>query len=59
MNIITIDREFGSGGRELMTDRKYGEPKNYHITVNTSGWSIKAHVPVVAAYTDAFFVRSK
>lgn len=59
--IITISREFGSGGRErakkhdLVADFKWGAKENYHLCVNTSGKEIKKLVPVLASYVKVWF----
>lgn len=45
MDIITISREFGSGGRELMSGSAWGQRDAYHLTVNTTEWEIKRLVP--------------
>ncbi|MEE1243353.1 AAA family ATPase [Frisingicoccus sp.] len=45
--------------RELMTDAIWGDRKNYHLTVNTTGWSIKELALAVAEYTEIWFRRAK
>ena len=69
--IITISREFGSGGRELgkrLSDAfriPYYDKEiialiakeNYHLCVNTTGVEIKRIAPNVASYIDEWFKR--
>lgn len=57
MDIITISREFGSGGRELMSGSAWGQRDAYHLTVNTTEWEIKRLVPVVADFAACWFGR--
>lgn len=57
MNIITISREFGSGGRELMSGSAWGQRDAYHLTVNTTEWEIKRLVPAVADFAACWFGR--
>jgi len=46
MKIITISREFGSGGRDA-----------YHLTINTSDWNIKDFAPAVVDFANSWFGR--
>ncbi len=76
MKIVTISREFGSGGRELgkrLADALGVPCYDYEIIrklprqgdcvivgrcdlcINTSGKEIKALIPAVAAYVNAWF----
>lgn len=48
MRIITISREFGSGGREPV------KCVAYHLTVNTSEWNIKDLAEATAEFSDSF-----
>ena len=45
--------------RNAISKLKWGDPKAYHIVVNTSGWEIKELAPVVAEYAKLWFERSK
>lgn len=45
--------------RELVSGSKWGDPKQYHLVVNTSGWQIKELVPAVADYARRWFERTK
>lgn len=49
MKIITISREFGSGGREL------GKRLADALGINTSGKEIKKLIPGVASYVNTWF----
>lgn len=44
--------------RELMTNAVWGERSKYHLTVNTTGWSIKELAPAVAEYAQSWFRRT-
>lgn len=48
-----IDRE-RRAHRELFSDGTWGQKENYHLCINTSGWEIKALVPIVAQYAQAW-----
>ena len=41
--------------REILTDRRWGDPHCYHLTVNTAGRSIRELIPAVAAYANDWF----
>ncbi len=43
--------------RESVHDSIWGDPKSYHITVNTTGWNIKDLVPSVAGFAAAYFEK--
>lgn len=67
-NIITVSREFGSGGRELgrraayralFTEDRWGSKESYHLCINTSGIEIKHLIPVIAAYAKVWFEEKK
>lgn len=47
--ILRIDRARAKT-RSLITDKRRGDPENYHLTVNTSGWEIKELVPLVKQF---------
>lgn len=44
--------------RELMSDLPWGEREAYHLTVNTTGWTIKELTPNVAEFVNAWFGRN-
>lgn len=52
--IKQIDRERASY-RELFTETDWGRKETYHLCVNTSGKNVKALVPGIAAYINAWF----
>lgn len=41
--------------REIMSGSVWGEPKEYHLTVNTTDWEIKDLAPVVADFALRWF----
>ena len=41
--------------RELVAGDRWGDPKSYHLTVNTTDWSIKELSPAVAELAKRFF----
>ena len=43
--------------RELMMGSPWGDRSTYHLTVNTTGWSLKELTPAVAGYAQQFFDR--
>lgn len=45
--------------REILTGAKWGQSSAYHLTVNTTDWSIKALVPAVAAFVESWFRKDK
>ena len=57
-NIKRIDKGRASI-REFIGGGEWGNPLNYHLTVNTTGWEIKRLVPVVAGFAEAWFARNE
>ena len=53
-NAREIDRG-RARARDLITDKRWGERTNYHLTVNTTGWSIKKLAPVIADFCQCYF----
>ena len=53
-NAREIDRG-RSRSRDLLTDKQWGNRANYHLTVNTTGWSIKKLAPVIANFCQCYF----
>ena len=45
--------------RAIMSDAAWGQRSAYHITINTTGWDIKALVPAVADFAGRWFERKK
>lgn len=43
--------------RELLSSSAWGQRDAYHLTINTSGWSIKALTPLVADFALRWFER--
>ena len=43
--------------REILSGSAWGDRASYHLTVNTSDWSIKALVPAVADFANLWFER--
>ena len=43
--------------RALLSSSPWGQRKEYHLTVNTTGWEIKKMVPAVAEFAMAWFGR--
>ena len=57
-NIRRIDRNRAQS-REIISDSKWGLGSSYHMTVNTSGWSIKELTPAVADFVRRWFERTE
>ena len=55
---IKID-EVRAQTRAIMSDAAWGQRSAYHITINTTGWDIKALVPAVADFAGRWFERKK
>ena len=53
-NARAIDRA-RARARDLITDSRWGNRENYHLTINTTDWSIKKLAPVVATYCTHYF----
>ena len=45
--------------REIICESEWGDPKAYHLTVNTSGREIKQLAPMVADYALKWFEGAK
>ena len=43
--------------RAILSGSDWGDPKNYHLTVNTSLWNVKEMVPAVAEFAKRWFGR--
>lgn len=43
--------------RALLTDRRWGDMRGYHLCVNTSGWDMHALVDVLTPVVTAFFEK--
>lgn len=57
-NIKRIDKNRGQT-YEMITGHKWGQADSYHITVNTSAWSVKEIAPAVAAYARRWFEHAE
>lgn len=57
-NIRRIDKGRAQS-REMISDSKWGLGSSYHITINTSGWSIKELTPVVADFARRWFEQTQ
>ena len=57
-NIRRIDRNRAQS-REMISESRWGLGSSYHMTVNTSGWSIKELTPAVADFVRRWFERSE
>ena len=57
-NITRIDRN-RRHAREIITDKKWGDSRTYHLTVNTTGWKIKELIPHVEEYIKGWYNRTK
>lgn len=55
-NIRALDKE-RAASRAVLTERAWGQRDAYHLTVNTTGWEIKALAPVIAEFARSFFER--
>lgn len=53
-NAREIDRG-RARARDLITEKRWGNRTNYHLIVNTTGWSIKSLAPVVANFCQQYF----
>ena len=42
---------------EMIAGSKWGQAGSYHLTVNTSSWSIKELAPAVAEFAKRWFER--
>ena len=57
-NIRRIDRNRAQS-REIISDSRWGLGSSYHMTVNTSGWSIKELTGAVADFARRWFERTE
>ena len=53
-NIRRIDRE-RANTREVLTGRHRGDPSTFDVTVNTTGWTVKKLVPLMAELALGWF----
>lgn len=51
-----VDRE-RARYRALLTDRRWGDMRGYHLCVNTTGWNMHALVDVLAPVVEAHFSK--
>lgn len=52
--IKQIDKNRAST-RAILSETKWGECTNYHLTINTTGWQIKELTPIVSKFAELFF----
>jgi cytidylate kinase len=45
--------------RDILTGSKWGEPHNYHVTINTTDWEIKQLTPAVTTIVNRWFGRKQ
>ena len=57
-NIRRIDKGRASI-REFIGGGAWGDPLNYSLTVNTTGWEIKKLAPIIADFAQAWFDRAE
>ena len=57
-NIKRIDKNRAQS-YDMITGRRWGQGGNYHLTVNTSDWSIKEIAPAVAAFARRWFEHTE
>lgn len=43
--------------RALLTDRRWGDMRGYHLCVNTTGWDMRALVDVLTPVVEAYFSK--
>lgn len=55
-NMRRIDKN-RAAAREIITGGRWGDHSTYHLTVNTTEWSIKELTPAVAEFVRAWFGR--
>lgn len=56
-NIRRIDRARAQS-RELLAGGGWGQGSSYHLTVNTSGWSLRELTPAVADFAERWFAHA-
>ena len=44
-----------AASRSILSESKWGECCNYHLTINTTGWQIKELTPVITALAKEYF----
>ena len=57
-NIRRIDKGRAQS-REMISDSRWGLGSSYHMTVNTSGWSVKKLTPAVADFARRWFEQAQ
>ena len=57
-NMRRIDKA-RARSREMIADSKWGQGRSYHLTVNTSSWSIKALTLAVAEFAERWFAQTE
>ena len=52
--IKAIDKERAQA-RSIISETRWGECTNYHLTINTTGWQIKELTPIIAKLAELYF----
>lgn len=45
--------------RAILSESKWGECTNYHLTINTTGWKIKELTPIISKLAELYFGDKK
>lgn len=45
--------------RAILSETKWGECTNYHLTINTTGWEIKELTPIISKLAELYFGEDK
>ena len=45
--------------RAILSETKWGECTNYHLTINTTGWEIKELTPIISKLAELYFGENK
>ena len=57
-HIKEIDKSRAST-RAILSDSKWGDCVNYHLTINTTGWKIKELTPIISMLARLYFGEDK
>ena len=44
-----------AGTRAILSETKWGDCANYHLTINTSGWEIRDLTPIISTLAELYF----
>lgn len=53
-NMKQIDKS-RAATRAILSETKWGDCSNYHLTINTSGWQIKELTPIISTLAELYF----